>query len=452
MRFSRLALRSDAMMYSSDNTLAVAPAVAAWLAERVPEAAAAGGADALARAVATFSFNAIGVNRGGVNIAALYERCAKVAHACDWAANCTFHRRGIGERGGMLTLAPIAPGTPLLYDYTGGTDTLNSTTVRRHLLRRSKMFDCFCEACSAPDQLEALPCPVCVPRDPVTGLVPASLVKGAAGELFSHPVVVPDGVSAGASTPPAWRCDTCGGVFSAERMAAMQIAAGVCRPSPRTSSLTPSSEPAALLDVARWAQAATAEMLAMLPHSSISSTPETKSEFLLEYLHRLSPIVGNFHASVLRLRYEHLKALHLVTIDTRGGFPVTAESAARRISRRVGLLDAQLPWLQQLLDTGGAAQENPAVPPIVLATAITAGVASVWPRLRAAGLLRPTSTNTVPANYITLAIQLVHCLGMERDPMLAKPLRSMLRELQPMATYSNNMRLVVQMCHHLVRE
>ena len=360
---------------------------------------------------------------------------------------------GTGERGGMLTLAPVAPGAPLLYDYMGGVDTLYSTTARRHLLRRGKMFDCFCEACTAPDQLAALPCPVCVPRDPDTGLMPMSLVVGKAGELFRHPVVVPDSVSAGASTPPAWRCDTCGGVFSAERMAALQIAAGVCSPSPRTSELGPSSKPAALLDVVRWAEAATAELLLKLPRSPVSSTPETKTEFLLTYMRRLAPIVGTAHLSVLRLRYEHIKALHLMTIDAPGGVFPTAERAAKRMSRRVGLLDTQLPWLQRRLDDAGAAeQDNPVVPPLVLATAVTAGVASMWSRLRAAGLLRPTSTSTLPASCIMLTIQLVHGLGMEREPMLAKPLRAMLRELPPMPWLGSNLRMVLQLCNHLIRE
>ena len=443
-------MRSDQLTYSTDNTLAVAPAVAAWLAARVPEAAAAGGADALARAVATFSFNAVGVERDGSTISALYERLSKVSHACNWAANTTFHRLGQGKRAGMLTLAPIAAGSTLLYDYMCA-DTLHTTTVRRHLLRRSKMFDCYCEACAAPDQLAALPCPVCVPRDPDTGLIPLSLVKGRAGEFFTHPVVVPDGVCARAPTPPAWRCDTCHGVFSAERMAVLQIAAGVCRPSPRTSSLVPSTEPAALLDVARWAEAATSEMLAQLPRSSVSSTPETKAEFLLAYMNRLAPIVGNAHASMLRLRCEHLKALHLVIIDMRDGvLRPTAATTAKRLSHRVPLLDVQLPALQALVDAGIAEGDEAVAPPFVLATAITAGVAAMWQRLRAAGLLRPTSTSSLPANLIMLIIQLVHCLGMERE--LAKPLRAMLRELPPSPCFSANMQLIIKMCHDVVRD
>ena len=349
----------------------------------------------------------------------------------------------------MLTLAPIAPGAPLLYDYMGGVDTLYSTTVRRHLLRRGKMFDCFCEACTAPDQLAALPCPVCVPRDPETGLVPMSLLAGQARELFTHPVVVPDGVSAGASTPPAWRCDTCGGVFSAERMAALQIAAGAVRPSPRTSQLGPSSQPAALLDVARWAESATTQLLLELPHLPVSSTPETKVEYLMAYIYRLAAVVGTAHVSVLRLRYEHFKALHMITNNIPGGRAAMAAAAPKRLSGHVPLLDVQIPALLRLVNAPGAEQ---VLPPLALATAITANVANVWPRLRAAGLLRPTSTSVLPAYYITLAVELVHCLGMEREPMLARPLRAMLRELPPAVTYSDTLRKVLQVCHHLVRE
>ena len=451
MRFRHyfgLALRSDEIVYSTDNTLAVAPVVAAWLTERVPEAAAAGGADALARAVATFCFNAFGVDRDGTEIPALYERNAKVAHACLWAANTTFFRPGHGTRGGMLTLAPITPGTPLLYDYIGGGMTLYTTAVRRHLLRRGKMFDCFCEACSAPDALAALPCPACVPRDPVTGLVPQARLVGGARELFSHPLVVPDGVHVGASTPPAWRCDTCGGVFSAERMAALQIAAGVCRPSPRVSSLKLAAKPAALLDVARWADAAVAQMLLELPRSPYSATPEAEAEFLFNYMYRLVPIVGTAHASVLRLRFEHLKVLHRVTIDMQGGMRATTASAAKRLTGRVALLDAQLPALEQPAGAGGVES----IQPLMLATAITAGVANMWPRLRAAGMLRATSTNMLPANYITLTIQLVQCLGAEREAMLAKPLRAMLRELPPMSSLSDTMRLVIMSCNYMLGE
>ena len=428
----------------------MAPTVAAWLAERVPEAAAAGGADSLARAVAAFCFNAFGVDRDGTEIPVLYERSAKVAHACNWAANSMFFRpERTSERGFMLTLAPIAPGTPLLYDYIGGGDTMHTTAVRRHLLRRGKMFDCFCEACAAPDALAALPCPACVPRDPATGLVPLSRLKGELRELFSHPVVVPDGVRPGCSAPPAWRCDTCGGVFSPERMAALQIAAGVSRPSPRTSTLQPEAEPAPLLDVARWADAAVAQMLLEMPRSPLSATPESEAEFLSSYLHRLVPIVGTAHASVLRLRFEHLRVLHKVTIDVQGNAPATAASVCKRLTRRVALLDAQQPLLEQLAAAGGAEQS---LPPLVLATALTAGVANVWPRLRAAGMLRPTSTNTLPANYITLTIQLVHCLGAAREPMLAMPLRAMLQELQPMPWLGGTMRMVVQLCRRMVRE
>ena len=420
----------------------MAPTVAAWLAERVPEAAAAGGADSLARAVAAFCFNAFGVDRDGTEIPVLYERSAKVAHACNWAANSMFFRpERTSERGFMLTLAPIAPGTPLLYDYIGGGDTMHTTAVRRHLLRRGKMFDCFCEACAAPDALAGLPCPACVPRDPATGLVPLSRLEGELRELFWHPVVVPDGVRPGCSAPPAWRCDTCGGVFSAGRMAALQIAAGVSRPSPRMSALRPAAEPASLLDVARWADAAVAQMLLELPRSTLSATPESEADFLFSYLHWLVPIVGTAHASVLRLRFEHLRVLHKVTMD----MSTTAESAAKRLTGRVALLDEQLPLLRQLTRADG-------VPPLLLAAAITAGVTHMWPRLRAAGMLRSTSTNTLPANYIMLAIQLVQCLGAEREPMLATPLRAMLQELQPMPWLGDTMRELIQLSNFMVRK
>ena len=459
------------MTYSTDNTLAVAPAVASWLAERVPEAAAAGGADALARGAAAFSFNSFGVKRDGRDIMALYERNAKVAHACNWAGNVAFTSPGKGERGGMLTLAPLAPKTPLLNDYMGGTDALFTTTAQRHMLRRSKGFDCFCKTCTAPDELAALPCPDCVPRDPETGLVP--LLMGQARALKPHPVVVPDGVSpAEASTPPAWRCNTCNGVFPAERLAAVQIAAGVARPAPRTTSMKFSKEPASLLDVARWAEAATVQTIVELPHSDMASDFERKSEHLMKCVMILAPIVGTAHASVLRLRYAHIKALHLATIEMQGGVYPTAADMTERLCSLVPLLDSQLPALFEA-DPRDAGRFMPPA----LASAIVAAVEGAWPRLRAAGLLRDTCTNTLPVNFVCLAIQLVQALGMNHEPDVVRcvtvarmpppalpeccsdrsardgrPLRAMLRELPPMVGFSENMQMIVKKCSAMVGE
>lgn len=149
------------------------------------------------------------------------------------------------------------------------------------------------------------------------------------------------------------------------------------------------------------------------------------------------------------LAAEHFKALHMVTNDIPGGRTAIAAAAPKRLSGHVPLLDVQIPALLRLVNSPGAEQ---VLPPLALATAITANVASVWPRLRAAGLLRPTSTSVLPTYYITVAIELVHCLGMEREPMLVKPLRAMLRELPPVVTVSDGLRSVLQMCHHLVRE
>ena len=322
--------------------------------------------------------------------------------------------------------------------------------MRRHLLRRSKLFDCNCEACTAPDQLAALPCPACVPRDPATGLVPRSLLLGKALELLKHPVVVPDGVSAAApTTPPAWRCDTCGGVFSAECMAEVQIAAGVVRPAPRTSSLKQVAEPAGLLDVVRWAEAATIQMLTELPHSAVGrSTALSKADFLMGYVFSLLPIVGTAHAAVLRLLSERLQTLHLVTVEAHDGALPTAASTAARLSGHVPMLDRQLPSLRIIVSAPGA---QPTFPPDALATAITGGTAAMWPRLRAAGLLRSSSSNPRPVELLSFTIQLVQCLGMAGDPTLAGPLSAMLRELPPKENFSEDLQMVVAMSHLMLR-
>ena len=232
----------DEILYASDNTAVVAPAVAAWLVANAPRASGFD-ADTLARVAVIFSLNAHGLPHGSpptADVSTLFELSSKLTHSCD---PNTYYDWSIEE--GTLThktLRAVAAGVPLTVNYLAS-GSAESTAVRRHRLVRGKFFVCRCDACIVPDQLAALPCPACTRRE-ADGMLPLDAVFMTPSDALDwehpcfipmreHAVAVPDDPHGGAASdgaPPAWRCASCGGVVSA---------ASVLRRANRLQALSP---------------------------------------------------------------------------------------------------------------------------------------------------------------------------------------------------------------------
>ena len=145
------------------------------------------------------------------------------------------------------------------------------------MLGRAKLFACDCATCAAPDAMAGLPCPQCVRRDPATGLL-SDVVHGG-GVIADHGVAIPDGVVRPDAPIPGpddwrprfWRCTQCGGAFEAQQMNAT-VAAGVYRPAPRELQLQEGTQPAHLLDIERWAEAYTMDLvMRVLPSPGLTA-------------------------------------------------------------------------------------------------------------------------------------------------------------------------------------
>jgi hypothetical protein len=428
-------------MYASDNTAVVAPAVAAWLVAHAP-AARGFSADALARAAIVVSLNAHGLPHppdAVTQLSTLFELSSKFAHSCD--ANAYYDWSS--EHGVLThkTLRAVAPGEALTVDYhTGG--RAESTRVRRYKLSRAKFFDCACAACAAPDALDALPCPACVPRRATedNSLLQLDRVFAAPADaldwanptfiaLREHPIAIPDdgantvqedddanagaAAAAASSQLPAWRCASCGGVFSRAAMARITIAAGVRRPLPRSDTLSARHGAARLLDVARWAESGAAScdvhlrtVLRAQPHA-VAFAPGGKAEKhareLCTFINELAPIVGTAHASVTTLR------LYRLSVAVHGAFQraCTEEAAPCPRGELAGLVRRLLG-----VRAGSAAAATPA------SALLTAELASL-----AATLRRAKRLTALTPSLVTNLTCVVDALGGLEDPNKARCVR-----------------------------
>ena len=286
-------------------------------------------ADTLARVAVIVALNGHGmtnpVNKDAANVTALFEISSKFAHSCDPNATWDWDKDVLTHK----MIRAVAPGEVVTVDYYGGGCSAHSTAVRRHRLMRGKFFMCHCSLCSAPDALAALPCPTCMPREG-DGTLPLGRVfvsKADADDwehpmfipMRDHPVVIPDDDAAeDAATAPAWRCTSCGGVFSRDRMARITIAAGMRRPLPRSEMLSARFGAASLLDVARWAESNSigGEMEFSIIHKlkgsdDVKFAPGGAAEGQLLHIpaiiNELAALVGTSHTSVAVLRLLRLK-------------------------------------------------------------------------------------------------------------------------------------------------
>ena len=99
-------------MYSSDNTISVAPRVAAWLLEHKAVELAGGGSvtqDLLVRSAVAFSYNAYSLDGNGTR---LFDLGSKFPHSCMVTANTI-----LDENNDHIALANIAAGDILYANY-----------------------------------------------------------------------------------------------------------------------------------------------------------------------------------------------------------------------------------------------------------------------------------------------------------------------------------------------
>jgi len=87
--------------------------------------------------------------------AALYPLIARANHSCEPTCGLA------GAEGGQLffyALRDMEPGEEVDYSYLGGHFTLHPTPVRRRQLLQTKLFECACSRCLAPELSRQPPC------------------------------------------------------------------------------------------------------------------------------------------------------------------------------------------------------------------------------------------------------------------------------------------------------
>lgn len=88
---------------------------------------------------------------------ALFEVGSKASHSC--YPNCAYSSRDVPGHLVVKAIRPISPGDQITISYIGDV-FLKSTADRREELLETKLFNCMCSRCIAPDPLRAMPCVV----------------------------------------------------------------------------------------------------------------------------------------------------------------------------------------------------------------------------------------------------------------------------------------------------